>query len=336
MELNDLLNPLQPQAHEVPDFPMPDLAEMLNPVIVNGPVNDINLEQDEDNRSDLTLTISTDASNASDAALGVVNQGVVQQNLHIGMVLIQEQVHDLSLPELGGHIQPVQDSFLFSKEGTLAWASFFKPTTSSDISVTVPAQWADFFTAKLLTPEDFDWAKKLMQSQVWQILSDMDNNSSSRDFVLPKQCPASKAPLCLLSKACLDITQGFSTPQTVKSRPLLPPPVSTSVVRVKRKVCSAPLCASDVRRSPRISAANKGYRAKTCFDKNCLACASVAPPIKRSVVKNLCTKFNIQVQEEEEQPTASSSTSRQTRSTKKPPMPSKKQVSDDDKKSKKK
>jgi hypothetical protein len=96
----------------------------------------------------------------------------------------------------------------------------------------------------------------------------------------------------------------------MKFKPLLAPPASTSVVRVKRKVCSAPLCASDVRRSPRISTANKGYRVKTCFNKNCLACASVAPPIKNSVVKNLCNKFSIQVNEEEEQLPPSSSNSR--------------------------
>jgi hypothetical protein len=204
------------------------------------------------------------------------------------------------------------------------------------MSVTVPAQWVDFFTAKLLTPEDFDWAKKLMQSKVWQILSDLDSNSSSMDFVLPKHCPASTPPLFLLSQACMDITQGFSTPQAIKCKPLLAPPASTSVVRVKRKACSAPLRASDVRRSHRISAANKGYRAKTCFDKNYIACASVAPPIKKSVVINLCNKFSIQVQEEEDQLPPSSFTFRQTRSTKKIVVPSKKQVPDADKKSTKK
>jgi hypothetical protein len=72
------------------------------------------------------------------------------------------------------------------------------------------------------------------------------------------------------------------------------------VVRIKRKANTTPLYASDVRRGPRISAANKGYRVKTCFDKNCLACAAVAPPVKRSVVKNLCAKFNISEEEEDE------------------------------------
>jgi hypothetical protein len=337
LELNDLLNPVQPNDHPEPDIPMADLDAMVNPVIMNGPINEADLQQAEDNQSELTLTISSDDSTASDAAIGVVNQGFIQQNFHIGMVLIQEQVPDLPLGNLEGNNQlPVHDTFLFSKEGTLAWASFFKPTSPLATSVTVPAQWADFFTAKLLTPEDFDWAKNLMQSKVWQILSDLDVNTSSRDFVLPKHCPASTPPLCLLSQACLDATQGFSTPQAMRSRQPLVPTASTSVVRVKRKASSAPLCASDVRRSPRISAANKGFRVKTCFDKNCLACASVAPPIKKSVVKNLCNKFSIHLREEEEQIPPSSSTSRQTKPAKKTAVTPKKQVSDADKKSKKK
>jgi hypothetical protein len=155
---------------------MADLDAMVNPVIMNGPINEADLQQAEDNQSELTLTISSDDSTASDAAIGVVNQGFIQQNFHIGMVLIQEQVPDLPLGNLEGNNQlPVHDTFLFSKEGTLAWASFFKPTSPLATSVTVPAQWADFFTAKLLTPEDFDWAKNLMQSKVWQILSVLES-----------------------------------------------------------------------------------------------------------------------------------------------------------------
>jgi hypothetical protein len=53
-------------------------------------------------------------------------------------------------------------SFYLSKEGTAAWSCYFKPDGSIINSVTVPAQWADFFTAKLLPPEDFDWDKSLL------------------------------------------------------------------------------------------------------------------------------------------------------------------------------
>jgi hypothetical protein len=55
-----------------------------------------------------------------------------------------------------------------------------------------------------------------------------------------------------------------------------------------------------VRRSNRIKALHKGYKVRTCFHKNCLACVAVAPPVKKSVVKNLCAKFNISEEDDEE------------------------------------
>jgi hypothetical protein len=54
-------------------------------------------------------------------------------------------------------------------------------------------------------------------------------------------------------------------------------------------------------RSTRIKALHKGYKARTCFDENCLACAVVAPPIKKIVVKNLCHKFDISEEDVDEE-----------------------------------
>jgi hypothetical protein len=135
---------------------------LVNPAIQNAPVNGLLLEDRvADNQSELTLTISSDPSSASGSAVGVVNQPVFHQNLHIGMVLIHD--HNQHNTEMEGNLDAsVQDSFLFSKEGTTAWASFFKPTNVVAQKVSVPAQWADFFTAKLMSPEDFNWAKGLL------------------------------------------------------------------------------------------------------------------------------------------------------------------------------
>jgi hypothetical protein len=88
------------------------------------------------------------------------------------------------------------------------------------------------------------------------------------------------------------------------------------------------MCVSEVRRSPRLSASSKGYKAKTCFDKNCLACAAIAPPVKKSVVRNLCHKFNIQDSSEEdenveEEPPVMTTRSGQKKSSKDAPNASK-------------
>jgi hypothetical protein len=59
------------------------------------------------------------------------------------------------------NIQLIPDTALeinqicLSKEGTMAWNSFFKPTSSCENSVTIPGHWVDLFTTRLLTPEDF-------------------------------------------------------------------------------------------------------------------------------------------------------------------------------------
>ncbi|KAM0855208.1 hypothetical protein ACQ4PT_049924 [Festuca glaucescens] len=173
LELNDLINPVHQGAVNMQDVEMQDLQALVNPVIQNAHVNaNLNEEQAADNQSELTLTISSDPSSASGSVAGAVNQPAFHQNLHIGMVLIQDQIQHMPHREMERSLDAhVQDSFLFSKEGTTAWASFFKPTTVVAHAITVPAQWADFFTAKLLSPEDFDWAKSLMQSKIWQILS---------------------------------------------------------------------------------------------------------------------------------------------------------------------
>jgi hypothetical protein len=226
LELNYLLNPAHQDDVDLQDVEMQDLQALVNPVIQNGLLNE---EQAADNQSELTLTISSDPSSVYGSVTGVVNQSAYNQNLHIGMVLIQDQIQHNPLTQMEGSLDaPVQDSFLFSKEGTTAWASFFKPTTVVAQAITVPAQWADFFTAKLLSPEDFDWAKGLMQSKISKILSEFDSqqDNSSRDFVLPLHCPASEPPHCSLSKACSNATQGFSTPQSIKPKLLLAPPAS--------------------------------------------------------------------------------------------------------------
>jgi hypothetical protein len=75
--------------------------------------------------------------------------------------------------------------------------------------------------------------------------------------------------------------------------------LSTSALHVKKRGKKTPLVCTEVRRSNRIKALNKGYKAKTCFDKKCLACAAVGPKIKKSVVTNLCSRFQISNEEVE-------------------------------------
>jgi hypothetical protein len=84
------------------------------------------------------------------------------------------------------------------------------------------------------------------------------------------------------------------------------PHSSTTTLHLKGNGCKIPLACSKVRRSDMLNLLNKGFRSKTCFDKICLACAVVAPPVEKSVVRNICDKFSIQqtadAREKEDEP----------------------------------
>jgi hypothetical protein len=144
---------------------------------------------------------------------------------------------------------------------------------------------------KLLTPEDFKWTSSLMQSKVWEIIT-KSSDHGTLDILLPSSCPAKTPHVCAIQEACKEVMTGFSTPQAPRKAPSLSAPPSTSKVHcyIKKR---GPLVISEVRRSDRIQAQSKGYRRKTCFDRNCLACAPPIPGLKSKVVKNLYDKFGL-------------------------------------------
>jgi hypothetical protein len=229
--------------------------------------------------SSVTLTISSDPS-ASDGSGGSVNGGLggPQNNLQVGLVLD---------PETHG------DPGFLARESAAAWRKFFKPPSVSDSHSTfsVPIDWVAFLMCKLLTPEDFKWTSSLMQSKVWDIIT-KSSDHVTLDLMLPSSCPAKTPHVCAIQEACKDVMSGFSTPQAPRKASTLCAPSSTSKIHCNKKK-RGPLVISEVRRSDRIQAQSKGYRRKTCFDKNCLACAPPIPGLKIKVVKNLYDKFGL-------------------------------------------
>ena len=69
-------------------------------------------------------------------------------------------------------------------EGDTAWRTYFQPVSDEQESISVPAQWADFMTIKLLTPANFHWAKSILQSQFWQLIQQGCAGGISREFAL--------------------------------------------------------------------------------------------------------------------------------------------------------
>jgi hypothetical protein len=157
LELNDLINHVI--HNHLEDHVTFALAAPIAPVQEPGP-EDVDMVQPEEIHSDLTVTIIS-ANTLSDESRVSVNGVPQQQHLHIGMDLLPDNPVDL-VAALSSSYGPEKASFFYSIEGTIAWSSHFKPNGAIVNSVYVPAQWADFFTAKLLTPKDFDWAKNLL------------------------------------------------------------------------------------------------------------------------------------------------------------------------------
>ncbi|KAM0921363.1 hypothetical protein ACQ4PT_006904 [Festuca glaucescens] len=153
------------------------------------------------------------------------------------------------------------DPGFVSREGAIAWRKFFKPSSVTDCHSTISVP--------------IDWVEFLMS------------------------CPASSPPVCAIQEACKEVMTGFSTPQAPRKSSKIYAPPSTSKIHFNERK-RGPMVISEVRRSDRIQAQSKGYRRKTCFDKNCLACAPPIPGLKSKIVKNLYTKFGLKDKDKDE------------------------------------
>ena len=83
------------------------------------------------------------------------------------------------------------------------------------------------------------------------------------------------------------------TPQALNKYSTPPRPAAcTSIAHAqKKRKDKAPMVETEVRRSYRLQALNKGFRRKSCSDKNCFACSSNPPAIATKIVKNLTDSF---------------------------------------------
>ncbi|CAM0883844.1 unnamed protein product [Alopecurus aequalis] len=89
----------------------------------------------------------------------------------------------------------MMESCLFSEasvigdDGAALWRKHFAPSSDDDLVTKVPIEWMNFFTAALLSPEKFEWAKSFLASQLWKFIVDGTDNSAMRPFVIPNDCP---------------------------------------------------------------------------------------------------------------------------------------------------
>jgi hypothetical protein len=86
--------------------------------------------------------------------------------MHLGFVSLPG---DLGDPVFIDRLQQQLHSDVFKQnpDAVRLWAHFLALGPGAS-SVKVPKVWANFFTALLLNPSSYEWAKKLLQSKAWE------------------------------------------------------------------------------------------------------------------------------------------------------------------------
>lgn len=84
------------------------------------------------------------------------------------------------------------------------WSRHFDPA-GGPATTEIPTKWTSFFTAALLNPTSFEWAKKFLTSPAWAYFSSSQEYKFS--FVLPPKCPSEASSSCLNGNGLRRITE---------------------------------------------------------------------------------------------------------------------------------
>lgn len=186
--------------------------------------------------------------------------------------------------------KPVPDTYRLK-------AKFFDGTLPVSSKVSIPLEWADFFTNLLLSPTHFDWAKKFLSSKAWELITPSLTHPTSLQFNLPIKCPSFKLQCNTQEVRNVDNdnetgTENLSGKVLPEDRHVSPARFDThKKITDKEKAGIVIVEDASVRRSLRIKNNSKGFKKKGCPEKNCLSCAAEPPTISRSVIKNLGSTF---------------------------------------------
>jgi hypothetical protein len=112
--------------------------------------------------------------------------------MHLGFVSLPD---DLGDPVFIDKIQQKLQSDVFKQnpDAIRLWARFLAPGPGAS-SVRVPRMSADFFTALLLNPGSYEWAKNLLQYQAWEFFQ--KTSYESVPFCLPSTQLPDKSFFC--------------------------------------------------------------------------------------------------------------------------------------------
>jgi hypothetical protein len=225
--------------------------------------------------------------------------------MHLGFVSLPD---DLGDPVFIDRLQQQLHSDVFRQnhDAVRLRARFLAPGPGAS-SVKVPKVWADFFTALLLNPSSYEWAKKLLQSKAWEFFQ--TTSCETVPFCFPPARLTDKNLFCdthasvgtVSSADQLQSPEGDSShtlffvtpPEKIREKVVTTPdPWSQQLLDLagQNKISDQALCPAN-RRSARKKDQLKGYKSSACANKNCLGCDVVAPTISPSIIKNLGASF---------------------------------------------
>lgn len=121
-------------------------------------------------------------------------------NLQLGFVELVEPDADPVFTEWLSQGSEVPKS-IQHPEAVRLWAKFLSPMAGCK-HVNIPTSWSAFFTAMLLNPTSFVWAKQLLSSAAWGFFQNQD----SMIFALPNKCPEITS-LCLNNLPRVDLSK---------------------------------------------------------------------------------------------------------------------------------
>ena len=213
------------------------------------------------------------------------------QNLQVGMVLIGDQLNASTQSLFERHNYDY--SFV---DPARPWAKFFAPGPNKVPQFLIPSDWANYFTALLISLCHFSHAKQFMQSNA--LLGSIDNGQKI-GFTLPASCPVKTFPSCtvkahvaydeVLESASM-VIESLATDMFVDLNEA-PPIDEEGRVKNKKKKGDV-LVEREVRRSPRIKVNKKGFKDPISKDKSCLGCNAKPPSLStkaiRSISSTLC------------------------------------------------
>ncbi|KQK14159.1 hypothetical protein BRADI_1g14575v3 [Brachypodium distachyon] len=229
--------------------------------------------------SEVTLSLSLNAPAISSEGFTSVNlhNHQANQNVIVGRVEIPEFSHspDVFTCLQGPHLTyPQMEKLHISGEGP----------------------WINFFTAMLMSPEEFEWARKVLRSNMCQAFS--AGQECFRAFSIPERCLADTPISCKLPNRVTANCQGFTTPQAYKHLALSNKPhASASTLRV-RKARKPPNVVTEVRRSPRLSKKQVRFKHKSCIDRDCLTCSAIPPKVSKKIVRSVGERFGLVTEED--------------------------------------